>query len=526
MVDCLVNNAQDILNAMGVNGALNALSQPAMQVATTFPFPEFVNPDYAAGFGEFAVWAGDAIPNVLNGIAQPQIVPATILVYLLAVADYGQTFMQARKLFLQAKSLLSDKDFALVCPSQDSKFYPSRSKFVCQGKSGKCTTDLMKPCPCSDTAANCPTDFSKTPFCSACGGKAGKCTSGDSNGCDCIEVVEANGVGPDPANWLDTQQSLLSSIGEYTPGSGGASPASCNTNQGNISEIPFNVFSPSIFSNFCKSVDPKTQLSQIVDASGNVIPPKAKERAVVQKRTPPPNPSSYTGYTIALTWTGGDGSCNADCGSAYSNLANSPCGHQGGQQNVMAKAGELDTGCGKYSYSITAPPASTPTPPSPPPTPTQGPITCNPNLDSYSKCWNDVHSGSVESCASAMAAQIPNNQMTSSSHNVTQVLREGASGGQGGKGVTYMMNIGWIPGCSTYPSQAADNPMGKSGDSSVSYTTLIKDTYYKCTGNSGLGGYQDVGCLRYGFFPSNIDGIFASPPHPEKFWQAGMNICG
>jgi len=116
--------------------------------------------------------------------------------------------------------------------------------------------------------------------------------------------------------------------------------------------------------------------------------------------------------------------------------------------------------------------------------------------------------------------------MTSSSHNVTQVLREGASGGQGGNGVTYMMNIGWIPGCSTYPSQAAHNPMGKSGDNSVSYTTLIKDTYYKCTGNSGLGGYQDVECLRYGCFPSNIDGIFASPPHPEKFWQAGMNICG
>ncbi len=522
---------------MGLNGALNALAQPAMQVAQNFPFPEFADPDYAAAFGEFAVWAGDAVPTVLNGIAQPQIVPTTIFVYLLAVAYYGQTFMQARKLFLRSKSFLTDKDFALICPSQDSRFYPTCSKSICQGKNGKCTTDLMKPCPCSDTSSNCPTDFDKSPppFCSSCGGKASQCTTGDHVGCNCIEPIESNGIGPDPPDWLDAQQTLLGQIGEYTPGSGGASPASCNTTDGHISELPFNVFSPGVFSNFCDSVksDAKTQLAQIVDASGNVIPPKAKDKAVVNKRTPPPNPSAYTGYSIALAWSGGDGSCAADCSASYSNIANSPCGHQGGQQNMMALSGELDTGCGKYAYTITPPPSTTTSTstsatsaPTPPPTPTQGSIQCNPNQKSYSNCWNDVHLGSVNSCASAMAAQIPNNPMTSASHNVTQVLREGASGGQGGNGITYMMNIGWIPGCSTYASQAADNPAGKSGDSSIIYTQLIKDTFYKCPANSGLGGYQDVGCLRYGFFPSNIDGIFASPPHPEKFWQANMNICG
>lgn len=161
VVDCLLNNAQDIVNAMGLNGVLNALVLPATQVAQNFPFPEFADPDYAAAFGEFAVWAGDAIPIVIHGIAQPQVIPATIFVYLLAVADYGQTFFQTRKLFLQAKSLLTDKEFALICPSQDSKFYPSCGKWICSGQNGKCTSDLMKPCPCADTSANCPTDFSK-----------------------------------------------------------------------------------------------------------------------------------------------------------------------------------------------------------------------------------------------------------------------------------------------------------------------------------------------------------------------------
>ena len=175
----------------------------------------------------------------------------------------------------------------------------------------------------------------------------------------------------------------------------------------------------------------------------------------------------------------------------------------GGQSNVMTNQAKLDTGCGIYSYSISAPSSARPPPPA---TPTVGPIQCAANLPSYSKCWNDIHPSSVESCISAMAAQIPNEPMTSSSpFNVTQVLREHASGGQGGRGVTYstlllslelqlstldtkancwvdeVMNIGWIPNCADYPSQAADNPMGKSGDSTESYTTLIRSTYSECT---------------------------------------------
>lgn len=46
------------------------------------------------------------------------------------------------------------------------------------------------------------------------------------------------------------------------------------------------------------------------------------------------------------------------------------------------------------------------------------------------------------------------------------------------------------------------------------------------TGNNGLGGFVDVGCLRYGFYPSDIYGVFNAPPHFELYWQANGDICG
>jgi hypothetical protein len=49
------------------------------------------------------------------------------------------------------------------------------------------------------------------------------------------------------------------------------------------------------------------------------------------------------------------GSCNTDCNDAYSSIADSPCGHQGGEQNGMTASASLDVGCGSYSYKITGP---------------------------------------------------------------------------------------------------------------------------------------------------------------------------
>lgn len=122
---------------------------------------------------------------------------------------------------------------------------------------------------------------------------------------------------------------------------------------------------------------------------------------------------------------------------------------------------------------------------SPPPSkPTAlGSRVCKPYKNSYSNCWNDIHTGSVEACDSAMQNQIGYSgcTMTSHSSNITQVYREGAGySGTGGNGVTYMMNIGWIPGCTQFSSQVCDNPLGKSGDNTISFHTIIKNTYYYC----------------------------------------------
>lgn len=77
--------------------------------------------------------------------------------------------------------------------------------------------------------------------------------------------------------------------------------------------------------------------------------------------------------------------------------------------------------------------------------------------------------------------QLPGNDnvVDSSTHNFTQLYREGG----GKKGVTYMVNIGWMPGCTDFRTMVADNPQGKSGDNpdqSISCTDIFKATYDKC----------------------------------------------
>ena len=148
VIECLINDFQATLNALGENGALNGLRDSAMQVARNFPLPSFADMNYNEAFGQAVTLAADRVPEVLEGIAQEQIGPTTIFIFFIAVADYGQTFMKAHKLFLQTKCLLTDADFKLFCPKEGGKFFPQCDRFLCQGKDGKCTTDLMKPCAC------------------------------------------------------------------------------------------------------------------------------------------------------------------------------------------------------------------------------------------------------------------------------------------------------------------------------------------------------------------------------------------
>jgi hypothetical protein len=129
------------------------------------------------------------------------------------------------------------------------------------------------------------------------------------------------------------------------------------------SKVPWNVFSPGVYTNFCNTLNggDKTQaFTQSVDSKGNVITAVQARKRNIFGRTPPPNPNTYSGYTFELDWSGGDGSCSSDCSNIFNTIAISVCGHTAGDQNIMASEAKLDTGCGVYSYKITGPPDNQP----------------------------------------------------------------------------------------------------------------------------------------------------------------------
>lgn len=104
--------------------------------------------------------------------------------------------------------------------------------------------------------------------------------------------------------------------------------ALCDTSR--ISNIPYNVFYPGVVSKFCDTIsggDKGEGLTQIVDSNGNVIPSRkiAGPSESIEKRTPPADPDVYTGYTFALQWTGGNGSCSSECGTIYEAISSDIC---------------------------------------------------------------------------------------------------------------------------------------------------------------------------------------------------------
>ena len=119
--------------------------------------------------------------------------------------------------------------------------------------------------------------------------------------------------------------------------------------------------------------------------------------------------------------------------------------------------------------------STTTTPLAQPPAPTVGTLVCNPTSETSGCKTSDVHADSVDATADYMGEQLSTSTFTPSTGNFTRTYREG---GAGGSGVTYMMSIGWIPGCTTYASQQADRPI----DPAVQFDWegLLKDTYYNC----------------------------------------------
>ena len=145
-----------------------------------------------------------------------------------------------------------------------------------------------------------------------------------------------------------------------------------------LSGVLYNVFygqgkTLNIYDHFCQDIDGTVNSKRVVDALGNQRDPAPSGQKL--KRTPPPDPKSYDTFNFELSWekndaTQGCGQTVESCRNAFSRLANSPCGHQGGTQNVLTAAGKITLpNCGSYSYLITGPDVPKPAESDPPATP-------------------------------------------------------------------------------------------------------------------------------------------------------------
>ena len=137
---------------------------------------------------------------------------------------------------------------------------------------------------------------------------------------------------------------------------------------------------PNIYDKFCQDIDGTTNSKRVVDAHGRPrdVAPAPSRRAKL-KRTPPPAPDKYGSFAFELSWAKDDanrgcGQTVESCRAAFAKLADSPCGHQAGEQNALTAAGKITLKeCGSYAYRITGPDVPKPAGPTPTPTPAPAP---------------------------------------------------------------------------------------------------------------------------------------------------------
>ncbi|KAK8117523.1 uncharacterized protein PG998_005804 [Apiospora kogelbergensis] len=73
--------------------------------------------------------------------------------------------------------------------------------------------------------------------------------------------------------------------------------------------------------------------------------------------------------------------------------------------------------------------------------------------------------------------------------------------------VPYSFAISWVAGCKTTVDKVSPaRPLNQTSQDAPGHdvvcTDLLYDNWANCTGNGGVGGYVDAGCLRYSFTPS------------------------
>ncbi|KAL9619263.1 MAG: hypothetical protein Q9160_006115 [Pyrenula sp. 1 TL-2023] len=242
----------------------------------------------------------------------------------------------------------------------------------CEEVDGKCTNQ-SKGCACCYK-------FELTPFCDDCGGADGKKCKGINDkdnkykGCDCLEKPPPL----TPYKPLDVQdpkwKNGLPAYGKdpYTK-DGSSSDPTCDIKQdGQVTYQWYRGLYPA----FCKQIPDKTKTSD-KDLTNkdwkdpNIITnPRLRPRGLLEDRTPPPSPTQYPNHKFSFHWKPRQGSCMKDCNQAFQQITDSQCGHTSAMGNSMTQHGDLDIGCGVYSWDIIPPP--------PPPPAISQRVTCRP----------------------------------------------------------------------------------------------------------------------------------------------------
>ncbi|KAJ3539206.1 hypothetical protein NM208_g5583 [Fusarium decemcellulare] len=219
-------------------------------------------------------------------------------------------------------------------------------------------------------------------------------------------------------------------------------------------------------------------------------------------------------HTFNFDWTGADGDCNLSCSEAFEMLQ-TQCDNP--FFIGLASEGTLDVGCGNYSYQVdreptrtsstTELPSTTPaitststttTTEEPEPTETEASfeiqnLQCN-NEDDF-EGHADISSNGVWDAVEQACADIKSDDM-----HMSPVYRPLVEEYEDIDSHKHRVTWSWIEGCYmeedyvTLNDPFEEGPVNALGDSRC--VIILRDAWEKCN-NGGVGGSQDVGCVRY-----------------------------
>ncbi|KAH8908289.1 hypothetical protein BR93DRAFT_475403 [Coniochaeta sp. PMI_546] len=330
--------------------------------------------------------------------------------------------------------------------------------------------------------------------------KKAVCESGDKKDCECTgpSLGQRYKVSGEYQKKMVTAYQLFSNKGGGPPSPGDARPE-CPVK---VTDIPAEMFSSSkmnLHSHFCQGWVKEAEHVMTVNATGANILPEPQLKAVVGKRTPPANPSSYKDWTFALNYAPNEkgGICKLDCNAAYSKFASACAASSPGV--YMYEKGSMDVGCGTFAYQINKP--------GPDRSKADPPVPLKENSRFCYKTEDfglggDVQPDTVKRNSGYACAGVALQEYIIKKDD-KKSFRQTFTGGS----PPYQYNIWWKEGCTLengMTSAYAADPYMQGAD--AGYTkcqeTLIS-AYEGCTANGGRGGILQVGCLMFEFSASD-----------------------